>query len=179
LGLEEDGLQELQFFDAVFHIAPQQIEVIINELGVSAEVGDPEALVGNQASVFHLGDGAAGPAPGLGLIIKSRKQALFPPGILVGSLSFSQERRDLLHHAVVGDGADYIADLLLLQIAIQSRHGKTGIGLEEDQGPGISLLVLLNQPFEHGQGAEGSAGIAGRSTAARGKPLSPSKTRSG
>ena len=70
---------------------------------------------------------------------------------------------------VVGDEADDIADLLLLQIAIERRHGETGIGPEEDQGSGIGLFELLDQPFQHRQGPVGGVGIAGVQHRSQGK----------
>ena len=155
------GLEvQLQLFDPVFHVAPEHIDLVIDELGVANQISDHEALVGAQAGVLHLGDDPAGPGPGLRLITESCKKALLLPCGLIGSLGFFQEWRGLLHHAIVGDEADDIADLLPLQIAIERRHGKAGIGPEKDQGVGIGSFQLLDQPLEHGQGPMGSVGVA-------------------
>ena len=51
---------QCQFFDAIFHIASQYVDVVIDELGIAAEVGNHEALIDTEMSVFHLGNDAAG-----------------------------------------------------------------------------------------------------------------------
>jgi hypothetical protein len=43
---------QLQFLDAVFHVAPQHIDIVIDELGIAAEVGDHEALINTEMSIF-------------------------------------------------------------------------------------------------------------------------------
>ena len=109
------GLEiQLQFLDAIFHVAPEHIEVVINELGITAQVRDHEPLIYTQLGVFHLGDEAAGPGPGLRLIAEGGEEALLFSCSLVGSLGFFQERRGLLQYSVVGDEADDVADFLPL-----------------------------------------------------------------
>jgi hypothetical protein len=58
------GLEfQLQFLDAVFHIAPEHVEVVIDELGAAHQVGDHKALIGAQMGVLHLGDDCGGGGP--------------------------------------------------------------------------------------------------------------------
>ena len=46
------GLElQLQLLDAVFHVAPQHVDVVIDHLGVAAQVSDHEPLIGAQMSV--------------------------------------------------------------------------------------------------------------------------------
>ena len=41
------GLEiQLQFLDAVFHVAPEHVEVVVDKLGIAAQVGDYKALIG-------------------------------------------------------------------------------------------------------------------------------------
>jgi hypothetical protein len=49
------GLEfQLQFLEAVFHIAPEHVEVVINELGVAHQVGAHKTLIGAQMGVSTL-----------------------------------------------------------------------------------------------------------------------------
>ena len=87
------GLEfQLQLLDAVFHVALQHVDVIIDELGIAAEVGDHKALVGAQMGIFHLGDDPAGPGPGPRLVAERGEEALFLARLLVLPVRFSQER---------------------------------------------------------------------------------------
>lgn len=63
------GLEfQLQLLDAVFHIAPEDVDVVIDKLGVAAQVSDHEPLIGTKMGIFHLGDDQAGLGPRLCLI---------------------------------------------------------------------------------------------------------------
>jgi hypothetical protein len=78
------GLEfQLQLLDAVFHVAPEHLKVVINELWITAQIGDHEPLVGAQTGIFHLGDDPAGLVPGLHLVAKGRKEPLFLSGFQV------------------------------------------------------------------------------------------------
>ena len=67
---------QLQFLDAVFHVAPEHVEVVIDKLGLANQVGDHKALIGAQMGVFHLGDDPAGLVPGVRLVAEGSKEAL-------------------------------------------------------------------------------------------------------
>ena len=110
--------------------------------------------------------------PGFRLIAEGGEEPLFLPRLLVLALRLCQERRGLCQEPVVGDEADNIADLgLLFQIAIEGGHGKTGIGPKEDQGLGIGLPQLLDQPLEHRQRPVGGVGVAGAQHRGQGKAV--------
>jgi hypothetical protein len=82
------GLEiQLQLLAAVFHIAPEHVEVIINKLRIAAQVGDYKALIGAQASVFHLGDDPAVFVPGVRLLADGSKEGLFHSSFLVPLLN--------------------------------------------------------------------------------------------
>jgi hypothetical protein len=61
--------------------------------------------------------------------------------------------------------------VLLLQIVIESGHGKTGIGPEEDEGLGVRLPQLFDQPFEYCQRPLGGVGVAGAQHRGQGKAV--------
>jgi hypothetical protein len=88
---------QLQFFNAVFHVAPQHVDLVIDELGVANQVSDQEELIGTQSVVLQLGDDAAGPGPGLRIVAEGGEGPLPLPRSLVGSLGFLQEWRGLFH----------------------------------------------------------------------------------
>jgi len=86
------GLElQLQLFDAVFHVAPEHVEIVINKPGVAHQVGDYEALIGAQVGIFHLGDDTAGLVPGFRLVAEGGEEALFFSRLLVQALRFFQE----------------------------------------------------------------------------------------
>jgi hypothetical protein len=124
------GLElQLQFLDAVFHIAPEHGEVVIDELGAAPQVGDHKALIGAQMGVFHLGEEAAGVVPGFRLVPEGGKEALVFSRLLVLPLGLFQKRGGLFQDPVVGDKTDDVADLvLLLQIVVKLGHGQTATG---------------------------------------------------
>jgi hypothetical protein len=70
---------QFQFLDAVFRVAPEHVEVVIDKLGVAAEVGDHKALIGAQLGVFHFGDDPPGLGPGLRLAAGRRHRRLSGP----------------------------------------------------------------------------------------------------
>ena len=171
------GLEiQLQFLDAVFHVAPEHVEVVVDKLGIAAQVGDYKALIGAQASVFHLGDDPAGLVPGIRLVHKGSQEALFFSSFLVALLGLFQQCGSLGKKPVVGDEADDVAEIrLLLQIAINRRHGKAGIGPEKDQGLGVSLPQLFDQPFEYCQRPLGGMSVAGAQHRGQGKAVAAVK----
>lgn len=77
---------QFQFLDAVFHIAPEYVDVVIDKLGVAAQVGDHEALIGAQVGIFHFGDDPAGLGPGVRLVAEGGEDLLFLPRLLVLAL---------------------------------------------------------------------------------------------
>lgn len=77
---------QLQFLDAVFHVAPEHVDVVIDKLGVAVQVGDHEALIGPQVGIFHLGDDPAGLVPGVRLVAEGGEEPLFLPRLLVLAL---------------------------------------------------------------------------------------------
>jgi hypothetical protein len=90
------GLEiQLQLLDAVFYVTPEHVEVVIDELGIAAQVGDYEALIGAQVRIFHLGDNPAGLIPGVRLVAEGSKEALFRPGFLIPLLGLFQQRTGL------------------------------------------------------------------------------------
>lgn len=73
----------------------------------------------------------------------------FAPIILVLALGPLQNRGNLFQETVVADEADDVTDIrLLLQMLIEPDLRETGSGLHQDQGLGVSLPQLLDQPFK-------------------------------
>jgi hypothetical protein len=86
------GLElQLQFLDAVFHVAPEHLEVVVDKLGAAHHVGDHEPLIGAQGGIFLLGDDPAGLVPGFHLVAKGGKEALFLSRLLVLPLGLFQK----------------------------------------------------------------------------------------
>jgi hypothetical protein len=86
---------QLQFLDAVFHIAPKHVNVVIDKLGVAHQVSDYEALVGAQTGIFHFGDKPAGLVPGFCLIAEGGEESLFIPRLLILRCVFAGAARSL------------------------------------------------------------------------------------
>jgi hypothetical protein len=160
---------QLEPFDAVFCVAPQHIEVVIDKPGIATQVGDHEARIGAEAVILHFGDDPAGPGPGLRLIAEGGKEPRFFPRLLLRALRSFQEGGGLFQDPAVSDEADDLADILPLQIAVERGNGKAGIGPEEDECPGISLLQLLDQPLEQCQRPVRGVGVAGAQNRGQGK----------
>ena len=74
---------QLQFLDAVFHVAPEHVDVVIDKPWVAHQVGDHEALIGAQVGIFHLGDDPPGLVPGFRLVAEGGEELLFLPCFLV------------------------------------------------------------------------------------------------
>jgi hypothetical protein len=81
------GLEfQFQFFDAVFHVAPEHVDVVLDKLGVAAEIGDHKALIGAQVGVFHFGDDPAGFGTGFRLVAERSEKPLLLSSLLELSL---------------------------------------------------------------------------------------------
>jgi hypothetical protein len=77
---------QFQFLDAVFHLAPEHVDVVMDKLGFAAQVGNHEALIGAQVGIFHFGDDPAGLGLGFRLVAEGGEEPLFLPRFLVLAL---------------------------------------------------------------------------------------------
>ena len=80
---------QLQFLDPVFHLAPQNIDFVIDGSGAAAEIGNDKTLVESPWQPFHLGHDPAGSLPRVGLITEGGKRALLAACALEGPLSWA------------------------------------------------------------------------------------------
>ena len=96
---------ELQFalLDAVFHLPPQDVDLVIDQLGAAPKVGDHKKDVGAQGAILHLGDEPAGPVPGVRLVAEGGKEVRFFSRLLVLPLGFLQKGSSLFQAPVIGD----------------------------------------------------------------------------
>jgi hypothetical protein len=123
-------------------------------------------------AIFHLGDEAAGLVPGFRLVAEGGKEARFLFRLLVLPLGFSQQRGGVGQDPVVGDEADNLADPgLIFQILIEGGPRETGIGPHQDQGLGVGLPELLDQPLEYRHRPLGGMGVAGSQPCRQGKAV--------
>src|SRR5207249_7779774 len=68
---------QLLFFDAVFHLAPRAVILLIEPLGLAFPVGDHVARVGPVGVVLGFDDDAPLAIPAVGLVLKRPKEAHF------------------------------------------------------------------------------------------------------
>jgi len=68
---------ELLFFDAVFHLTSSTVDLVVDFLCVSNQIGDDKARIGSLGSVLGFGNNASFLIPTTGAIFEPFKESDF------------------------------------------------------------------------------------------------------
>lgn len=73
---------EFQLLDPVLDISPKYVDLIIDPLGIEAQIRDHKSLIRPLVHVFGLGNHSAGMPPGISPVPESTKEALLFFGLV-------------------------------------------------------------------------------------------------
>ncbi len=79
---------ELKFLDPVFDIPPQHVDLMIDPLGIEAQIRDHKPLIRSLVHVFGLGNHSAPASPRVSPIAEGTKEPLLLSGLMELGLGF-------------------------------------------------------------------------------------------
>src|SRR5215469_1797087 len=100
---------QLLFFNAVFHLTPGTVKLIVEGLAAALQVSDHVAGIGATITVFGLGDDSALLVPSLGLVLELTKQTHLAATLSVLALRPSlQLDRQSMQALILGQSHDVL-----------------------------------------------------------------------
>jgi hypothetical protein len=123
---------ELLFFNAVFHLTPSTVELVVETLCAAAQISDDETRIGTLDRLLSFGDNASFSIPTLSLVLKLPKEANFLAAFSMLALgSLLQLGTESFEPLILGYANDVI-DLVSLTPAQHFPSTESAIGSQRD-----------------------------------------------